>query len=44
VGLKGNFLQYFAMLKAATSTAGELVAMCGQLTSYHGGKLGVIEE
>jgi imidazolonepropionase-like amidohydrolase len=34
----------FAMLKAATSTAGELVAMCGQLTSYHGGKIGVIEE
>jgi len=34
----------FEMLKAATSTAGELVAMCGPLTSYHNGKIGVIEE
>jgi imidazolonepropionase-like amidohydrolase len=34
----------FAMLKAATSTAGELIALCGPLTSYHDGKLGVIEE
>jgi imidazolonepropionase-like amidohydrolase len=34
----------FAMLKAATSTAGELLAMCGPLTSYHDGKIGVIEE
>jgi imidazolonepropionase-like amidohydrolase len=34
----------FAMLKAATSAAGELAALCGPLTSYHDGKLGVIEE
>ncbi|MEP4076291.1 amidohydrolase family protein [Haloferula sp.] len=33
----------FAMLKAATSTAGELVAMCGPLTSYHDGPIGLIE-
>jgi imidazolonepropionase-like amidohydrolase len=34
----------FEMLKAATSSAGELVAMCGPLTSYHDGPIGVIEE
>jgi len=34
----------FEMLKAATSSAGELVAMCGPLTSYHDGAIGVIEE
>ena len=34
----------FEMLKAATSSAGELVAMCGPLTSYHDGPIGVIKE
>ena len=33
----------FAMLKAATSTAGELLEMTGPITSYHYGKIGVIE-
>jgi imidazolonepropionase-like amidohydrolase len=32
-----------AMLKAATSTAGELLALTGQITSYHDGPIGVIE-
>jgi imidazolonepropionase-like amidohydrolase len=34
----------FAMLKAATSTAGELVALCGKMNPYPLGKLGVVEE
>ena len=34
----------FEMLKAATSSAGEVVAMCGPLTSYHDGAIGAIEE
>jgi imidazolonepropionase-like amidohydrolase len=33
----------YAMLKAATSTAGELLALTGPITSYHDGKIGVIE-
>jgi len=33
----------FEMLKAATSTAGELLTMT-KLTNYHDGKLGVIEQ
>jgi imidazolonepropionase-like amidohydrolase len=34
----------FAMLKAATSTAGELLALSGRLNPYPLGKLGVIED
>jgi imidazolonepropionase-like amidohydrolase len=34
----------FEMLKAATSTAGELLALSGKLSPYPLGKLGVIEE
>jgi imidazolonepropionase-like amidohydrolase len=34
----------FGMLKAATSTAAELLALSGPLSSYHDGALGVIEE
>ena len=44
IWLHAHHFGNFAMLRAATSTAGELVAMCGPLTSYHDGKLGVIEE
>jgi imidazolonepropionase-like amidohydrolase len=33
-----------AMLKAATSTAAELLALSGPMTSYHDGSLGVIKE
>ena len=32
------------MLKAATSTAAELLALSGPMTSYHDGSLGVIKE
>ena len=32
-----------AMLKAATSTAGELLALTGPITSYHDGPIGVVE-
>ena len=34
----------FEMLKAATSTAGELLALSGKMSPYPLGKLGVIEE
>ena len=40
------FAQHFgnhAMLKAASSTAGELLALTGPMTSYHDGPIGVIE-
>jgi imidazolonepropionase-like amidohydrolase len=42
IWLFANKFGNFAMLKAATSTAGELVNMTKQ-TAYHDGKIGVIE-
>jgi imidazolonepropionase-like amidohydrolase len=42
--LFGKAFGNFAMLRAATSTAGELLAMSGKLSPYPKGKLGLIEK
>jgi imidazolonepropionase-like amidohydrolase len=42
--LFGKIFGNFAMLRAATSTAGELLARSGKLNPYPKGKLGVIEK
>jgi imidazolonepropionase-like amidohydrolase len=44
IWLFANHFGNFAMLKAATSTAGELVTLCGKMNPYPLGKFGVIEE
>ena len=43
IWLFANHFGNFAMLKAATSSAGELVSLCGKMNPYPSGKLGVIE-
>jgi imidazolonepropionase-like amidohydrolase len=44
IWLFAHHFGHLAMLKAATSTAAELLALSGPMTSYHGGPLGVIKE
>ena len=40
---RAHVISLFAMLKVATSTAGELLVMTGPMTLNHGGKIGTLE-
>jgi imidazolonepropionase-like amidohydrolase len=44
IWLHAHHFGNFAMLKAATSTAAELLSLSSKLSSYHDGPLGVIKE